>query len=60
MARVTQRAIEAFGDKSQAREWIKRPNRTFQGCAPLGLLSTDAGAALVTDELGRIEYGDLY
>ncbi len=60
IARVTQRAIEAFGDKAQAREWIKRPNRTLQGFAPLGLLSTDAGAALVTDELGRIEYGDLY
>ena len=60
IARVIQRAIEAFGDKGQAREWIKRPNRTLQGFAPLGLLSTDAGAALVTDELGRIEYGDLY
>ena len=60
IARVTQRAVEAFGDKGQAREWIKRPNRTFQGFAPLGLLSTDAGTALVTDELGRIEYGDLY
>jgi putative toxin-antitoxin system antitoxin component (TIGR02293 family) len=60
IARVTQRAIEAFGDKGQAREWIKRPNRALQGFAPLGLLSTDAGAALVTDELGRIEYGDLY
>ncbi len=60
IARVAQRAIEAFGDTGQAREWIKRPNRTLQGFAPLGLLSTDAGAALVTDELGRIEYGDLY
>jgi len=60
IARVIQRAIEAFGDRAQAREWIKRPNRTLQGFAPLGLLSTDAGATLVTDELGRIEYGDLY
>jgi putative toxin-antitoxin system antitoxin component (TIGR02293 family) len=60
IARVTQRAIEAFGDKAQAREWIKRSNRALQGFAPLSLLSTDAGAALVTDELGRIEYGDLY
>lgn len=60
IARVIQRAIEAFGDKIQAREWIKRPNRALQGFAPLGLLGTDAGAALVTDELGRIEYGDLY
>lgn len=60
MARVTQRAIEAFGDQVQAREWLTRPNRALQGFAPLGLLVTDAGAALVTDELGRIEHGDLY
>jgi putative toxin-antitoxin system antitoxin component (TIGR02293 family) len=60
IARVIQRAIEAFGDKDQAREWIKRPNRALRSFAPLGLLGTDAGAALVTDELGRIEYGDLY
>lgn len=60
VARVAQRAIDAFGDKALAREWIKRPNRALQGFAPLGLLNTDAGAALVTDELGRIEHGDLY
>ncbi len=60
MARVTQRAIEAFGNDVQAREWLTRPNRALQGFAPLGLLVTDAGAALVTDELGRIEHGDLY
>src|SRR5882724_10597510 len=30
IARVAQRAIEAFGDKDQAREWIKRPNRALR------------------------------
>jgi putative toxin-antitoxin system antitoxin component (TIGR02293 family) len=60
IARVTRRAIDVFGDKARAREWLERPNRTLQGSAPLGLLSTDAGATLVTDELGRSEYGDLY
>ena len=60
IARVTQRAIEAFGNRAQAREWLTRPNRALQGFAPLGLLATDAGASLVTDELGRIETGDLY
>lgn len=60
IARVTLRAIEAFGDKAQAREWLTRPNRALQGFVPLGLLVTDAGATLVTDELGRIEHGDLY
>lgn len=60
IARVIQRAIEAFGDKSQAQAWLKRSNRALEGLAPLGLLGTDAGATLVTDELGRIEFGDLF
>src|SRR6185312_9070535 len=46
--------------EAQPREWMKRPNRALQSFAPLALLNTDAGAALVVDELGRIEYGDLY
>jgi putative toxin-antitoxin system antitoxin component (TIGR02293 family) len=60
VARVTHRAVEAFGNEEQAREWLQRPNRALQGALPLELLGTDAGAELVTDELGRIEYGDLY
>ena len=60
IARVTQRAIEAFGNEAQARDWLTRSNRALQGFAPLGLLATDAGTVLVTDELGRIEHGDLY
>lgn len=60
IARITQRAIEAFDDENQAREWLKRPNRVLDNVQPLELLGTDAGAALVADELGRIEYGDLY
>lgn len=60
IARVSQRAIDSLGDENRAREWLKRPNRTLQDRAPLDLLSTDAGSELVTDELGRIEYGDLY
>ena len=60
IARVTQRAIEAFGDENQAREWLKRPNRVLQDVPPLEILGTDGGAVLVADELGRIESGDLY
>jgi putative toxin-antitoxin system antitoxin component (TIGR02293 family) len=60
VARVTQRAVDAFGDEDQAREWLQRPNRALRGVLPLDLLGTDAGAELVSDELGRIEYGDLY
>jgi len=60
VARVTRRAVEAFGDEAQALAWLRRANRTFGGSAPLDLLGSDGGAELVADELGRIEYGDLY
>ena len=60
VARVTRRAVDAFGDEAQALEWLRRTNRTLGGSPPLELLGTDAGAELVVDELGRIEYGDLY
>ncbi len=60
IARVTQRAVDALGDTEQARDWLRRPNRALQGMEPLELLGTDAGAELVSDELGRIEYGDVY
>ena len=60
VARVTQRAVDAIGDENQAREWLRRTNRALQGAIPLELLGTDAGAERVADELGRIEYGDLY
>lgn len=42
------------------RGWLTRPNRSFGGVPPLELLGTDGGAELVNDELGRIEFGDLY
>jgi len=60
VARVTDRAVEAFGDAEQARAWLQRSNRALEGAVPIDLLGTDAGAELVTDELGRIEYGELY
>lgn len=60
IARVTQRAIDAIGNAEQARDWLRRPNRALRGVEPLELLGTDAGAELVSDELGRIEHGDLY
>jgi putative toxin-antitoxin system antitoxin component (TIGR02293 family) len=60
VARVTRRAVDALGDAGQAKQWLRRPSRALGGVAPLDLLGTDAGAELVTDELGRIEYGDLY
>ena len=60
LARVTRVAIEAFGDEAKARRWLTSPNRALQQHMPLDLIASDAGAQAVTDELGRIEYGELY
>lgn len=60
IARVTRRAVEAFGDGRRAKAWLLREGRVFGGRAPIELLATDAGAEAVTDELGRIESGELF
>jgi putative toxin-antitoxin system antitoxin component (TIGR02293 family) len=60
LARITRTAIESLGDEQRAREWMTRENRALRGQPPLHLAVTDAGAELVADELGRIEYGLLY
>ena len=60
LARVTCAAIEAFGDEAKARRWLTSPNRALQQHMPLDLIASDAGAQAVTDELGRIDYGELY
>ncbi|MBM0105801.1 DUF2384 domain-containing protein [Steroidobacter sp. S1-65] len=54
------RAVQVFNSKEKARDWLKKQNPALQGEVPLELLATDAGAELVTDELTRIDYGDLY
>jgi putative toxin-antitoxin system antitoxin component (TIGR02293 family) len=60
LARVIRQAIEVFGTDDKAREWLVRPNRALEHSAPIDLLGTDSGATAVSDELVRIDYGDLY
>ncbi len=60
VARVTRVAIDAFGSEEQARSWLTQPCRALRGAVPLQRLDTDPGAEAVTDELGRIEFGELY
>lgn len=60
IARVTRRAVESFGDERKAKAWLLRESRVLGGRAPIELLGTDAGAEAVTDELGRIESGELF
>jgi putative toxin-antitoxin system antitoxin component (TIGR02293 family) len=60
LARVTEKAERVFGSTQKAHEWLKSENSVFRGASPLSLLGSDAGAEAVTDELGRIEFGDLF
>lgn len=60
VARVTQKAELAFDSRQRAHDWLKQRNPALRGAVPLSLLGTDAGAEAVTDELTRIEYGDLF
>ena len=57
LARVVSRANEVFDDAAAAVDWLKSPNATLRGNAPLSLLDTDIGAESVFDTLGRIEHG---
>lgn len=70
LARVLTAAVEAFGgdpadrDAPATREatrraatWLRRPSQALDGETPLGLCTTDAGARIVEDELGRIAFG---
>jgi putative toxin-antitoxin system antitoxin component (TIGR02293 family) len=70
LARVLTAAVEAFGgdpadrmsDRTReamrrAATWLRRPSRALDGEVPLALCTTDAGARIVEDELGRIEFG---
>jgi putative toxin-antitoxin system antitoxin component (TIGR02293 family) len=70
VVRVLTAAVEAFGgdpsDRSaestreaarRAATWLRRPSRALDGEVPLALCTTDAGARIVEDELGRIAHG---
>ncbi|NJO93160.1 MAG: DUF2384 domain-containing protein [Hydrococcus sp. RM1_1_31] len=57
LARVAAIAEQVFESSSTALDWLKRPNRTLEGVAPITLLDTDAGVEQVSELLGRIEYG---
>jgi putative toxin-antitoxin system antitoxin component (TIGR02293 family) len=70
VTRVLAAAAETFGgdpaapDSAATREatrraalWLRRPSPALDGETPLGLCTTDAGARIVEDELGRIAFG---
>lgn len=58
VARVLGAAQALFeGDWELARAWLKSPQWGLGGRRPVELLSTEVGAEVVCDLLGRIEHG---
>lgn len=54
---ILSRAVAAFGTRRAAEEWLVRPATALDRQRPIDLLSTTAGLELVSDVLGRLEYG---
>ncbi|MGV3550777.1 antitoxin Xre/MbcA/ParS toxin-binding domain-containing protein [Rhizobium sp.] len=50
-------ADEVFGSRAKAQRWLREPCRAMDRVVPIDLLESDAGAALVREELIRIEHG---
>ena len=54
---VVEFAETVFGDAEKAHLWLREPCRALDKSVPMELLETEAGANLVRDEIGRIQYG---
>jgi putative toxin-antitoxin system antitoxin component (TIGR02293 family) len=57
MGTVTRMAIEVFEDQGAAIDWMRQPNRAFDGTAPLDLMDTEPGAVAVRQVLNAIATG---
>jgi len=57
VARVTATAEQVFGEPERAWRWLRKPQPRFDGKTPVEMLATEAGARLVEEMIGQIDYG---
>jgi putative toxin-antitoxin system antitoxin component (TIGR02293 family) len=57
LIRIYNMALEVFGSKEKAANWLKKPARGLGGNIPLNYADTEPGAHEVIALLGRIEHG---
>jgi putative toxin-antitoxin system antitoxin component (TIGR02293 family) len=55
--RLFKAASDVFGDREDARRWLKHPQPALGNIAPIEFAKTELGAREVENLLGRIEYG---
>ena len=56
-ARLLDHAVKVFGSLTNARAWLKHPQRGLGGAIPLDYAETEVGAREVDNLIGRIDYG---
>lgn len=57
IARLTEQAIEVFGDGDHAASWLRRASPRFDGSSPLELARTEHGGRVVEEALTQITEG---
>jgi putative toxin-antitoxin system antitoxin component (TIGR02293 family) len=57
LSRLLKRATTVLGGPSEARDWLKTPNRAFERRTPFAVAGTEVGAERVFDLIGRLEHG---
>ena len=57
MLRVMKHAERAFGDKTKALRWLKKPKRQLNGKCPFDVINTEDGERSILAWLDKIKYG---
>jgi putative toxin-antitoxin system antitoxin component (TIGR02293 family) len=57
VARIAALAADVLGEEARAFAWLRTPNRSLEGDAPVDRLDTDLGTQQVEQLLGRIDHG---
>ena len=56
-AEILAKATAVLGSQQEAEQWLERPAIGLDQRRPIDLLATPAGAKIVEDFLGRVEFG---
>jgi putative toxin-antitoxin system antitoxin component (TIGR02293 family) len=59
IGRIYEEATRVLGAEDRAAGWLNHPSPYLYNMTPLSLLDSDGGAQAVSEELGRIDYGEL-
>jgi putative toxin-antitoxin system antitoxin component (TIGR02293 family) len=58
VARIFEESVRIFGTEDKAARWLTSSSAALGDVLPITLLDSDAGTQIVSDELGRIDFGD--